>query len=76
MKVSQPHIVSLMPAILRDAWWFIRGVEGDYYRRICDRCGYTGTAHWSFFVPIFEMLSPGFKRHQFCLRFKPKPGEK
>jgi len=60
---SEPHKVSTLHQLFRGAWWFIRGVKGNYYRRICARCGFTGQAHW------------GLKECK-CIRFKPLPGEK
>ena len=41
-----------------DLWWLIRGVyKTKHYRAVCDRCGRTGQAHFSW---------------RGCWRFKPK----
>ena len=42
-----------------DCWWWIRGVHGADYRRLCRRCGRTGQLHWTWqgcrrFQPVIE----------------------
>lgn len=33
--------------LLRELWWFLRGVGRRDYRALCRRCGRTGQVHWS-----------------------------
>jgi hypothetical protein len=54
-----------MPGILSKIWWLVRGVTSEHYRTLCDRCAYTGQAHWAVFV-----------KGRFCHRFKPSWYEK
>lgn len=41
------HKIRYVPRMLRDLWWWIRGVGVSDYRACCTRCGRTGQVHWT-----------------------------
>jgi len=40
------RIRTKLKMVLRNWWWFFRGVDTANYRKICARCGRTGQVHY------------------------------